>query len=99
MMLKVLFPPHCHCESQSGIWILEVVSGPITAGRVPAPDSCHYTSNICSDVGPVHKTPPAVATQLVVPTQLNDGPVRKLQLDTKVREDFTITAFPSLKVS
>merc|ERR1719342_852863 len=27
------------------------------------------------DVGPVHKAPPAVATQLVVPTQLNDGPV------------------------
>ena len=28
-----------------------------------------------SDVGPVHKAPPAVATQLVVPTQLSDGPV------------------------
>ena len=27
------------------------------------------------DVGPVHKAPPAVATQLVVPTQLSDGPV------------------------
>jgi len=26
-------------------------------------------------VGPVHKAPPAVATQLVVPTQLSDGPV------------------------
>ena len=28
-----------------------------------------------SDVGPVHKAPPPVATQLVVPTELNDGPV------------------------
>lgn len=26
-------------------------------------------------VGPVHKAPPAVATQLVVPTELSDGPV------------------------
>ena len=28
-----------------------------------------------ADVGPVHKAPPAVATQLVVPTELSDGPV------------------------
>ena len=30
---------------------------------------------LLSDVGPVHKAPPPVATQLVVPTELNDGPV------------------------
>ena len=28
-----------------------------------------------SDIGPVHKAPPSVATQLVVPTDLSDGPV------------------------
>ena len=66
------------------------MSPPLTAATI------HLVS---SDVGPVHKTPPAVATQLVVPTQLNDGPVRKLQLETKVREDFTIMAFLLLKAS
>ena len=28
-----------------------------------------------SDIGPEHKAPPPVATQLVVPTHLSDGPV------------------------
>lgn len=32
-------------------------------------------SSLIADVGPVHKAPPPVATQLVVPTELNDGPV------------------------
>jgi len=28
-----------------------------------------------SDIGPVHKAPPPVATQLVVPTELSESPV------------------------
>ncbi len=31
--------------------------------------------SICADVGPEYKAPPPVATQLVVPTELSDGPV------------------------
>ena len=30
-----------------------------------------------TDIGPVHKAPPPVATQLVVPTELSDNPVRR----------------------
>ena len=31
--------------------------------------------NLLSDVGPEHKAPPPVATQLVVPSELSDAPV------------------------
>ena len=43
-------------------------------------NSCVYYRHICLyslylDVGPTHKAPPPVATQLVVPDELSDGPV------------------------
>ena len=41
-----------------------------------------WANSYIPDVGPVHKAPPAVATQLVVPTQLSDGPV-SVELFTK----------------
>ena len=31
-----------------------------------------------ADIGPEHKAPPPVATQLVVPTELSDSPVNNL---------------------
>jgi len=42
--------------------------GPVRVGANPPPAWSQY-------VGPVHKAPPSVATQLVVPTNLSDGPV------------------------
>ena len=34
-----------------------------------------YIYSLYLDVGPTHKAPPPVATQLVVPDELSDGPV------------------------
>ena len=61
--------------------------GPVRVGANPPPawsqckidrylwNSLETISDHFTDVGPVHKAPPSVATQLVVPTDLSDGPV------------------------
>ena len=39
--------------------------------------TCIMIIKTITDIGPVHKAPPPVATQLVVPTELSDNPVRR----------------------